>query len=144
MKQKKFLGQSDANAAASKAKKVKNARKSQLQNVSPYIALKMLARHFNLPQQGLSFVIAETPDGEDGIDLTPAVLIANSSDYIDLVQGIKQNKQVQAFGGIRTFVPAVVKYDNGNFVFSAAGINSTACVSKETLINNFGETVVSH
>ncbi len=143
MKQKKFFGQSDVNATASKTKRMKNACKRQFQNVSPYITLKMLARYFNLSQHGLSFAIAETPDGEDGIDLEPAVLIANSSDYIDLMHGIKQDKQFHAFGGRRTFVPAIVKYDDGNFIFSAMGINSTVCVSKEILIKNFGETIVS-
>lgn len=144
MKKKNFVAQGDMNAAASQTKRVRNARKaSQAKVHSPYIALRCLAAHFGLPLQGLSFAIAETPDGEDGIDLTPAVLIANSPDYIDLAHGTMQVKQLNAFGGIRTFVPACVKYDNGEFVFKAHRLNAEARISEDKLKDYFGDTVVA-
>lgn len=57
--------------------------------VSPFIVLRCLADIYSVDKNTLSFAVAEIPDGEDGFDLLPVVLIANSGEYIDLVHGIK-------------------------------------------------------
>ena len=92
--------------------------------------------------QNLAAAVAETPDGEDGFDLLPVVLIANSGEYIDLVHGIKVSMSHSAArAGRHNFFAAVVKYDNGDFVFSAP--RTEAKVNKSTLVRHYGTAIVS-
>ena len=43
--------------------------------VSPFIVLRCLADIYGVDKNTLSFAVAEIPDGEDGFDLLPVVLI---------------------------------------------------------------------
>ena len=79
----------------------------------------------------MAFAITEIADGEDGFDLLPVVLIANSGEYIDLVHGIKVSMSHSAArAGRHNFFAAVVIYDNGDFVYSAP--RTEAKVNKST------------
>mgnify|MGYP000431908305 CR=1 FL=1 len=72
----------------------------------------------------------------------PVVLIANSGEYIDLVHGIKVSMSHSAArAGRHNFFAAVVKYDNGDFVFSAP--RTEAKVNKSTLVRHYGTAIVS-
>lgn len=110
--------------------------------VSPFIVLRCLADIYSVDKNTLSFAVAEIPDGEDGFDLLPVVLIANSGEYIDLVHGIKVSMSHSAArAGRHNFFAAVVKYDNGDFVFSAP--RTEAKVNKSTLVRHYGTAIVS-
>lgn len=74
--------------------------------VSPFIVLRCLADIYGVDKNTLSFAVAEIPDGEDGFDLLPIVLIANSGEYIDLVHGIKVSMSHSAArAGRHNFLP---------------------------------------
>lgn len=147
MNRKKNKGLNSMPVAARRKKssaKTANAAKTNAlpKPVSPFIVLRCLADIYGVDKNTLSFAVAEIPDGEDGFDLRPVVLIANSGEYIDLVHGIKVSMSHSAArAGRHNFFAAVVKYDNGDFVFSAPRIE--AKVNKSTLVRHYGTAIVS-
>lgn len=147
MNRKKNKGLNSMPVAARRKKsstKTANAAKTKAlpKSVSPFIVLRCLADIYGVDKNTLSFAVAEIPDGEDGFDLLPVVLIANSGEYIDLVHGIKVSMSHSAArAGRHNFFAAVVKYDNGDFVFSA--LRTEAKVNKSTLVRHYGTAIVS-
>lgn len=147
MNRKKNKGLNSMSVAArgkkSSAKTANAAKTNALPKpVSPFIVLRCLADIYSVDKNTLSFAVAEIPDGEDGFDLLPVVLIANSGEYIDLVHGIKVSMSHSAArAGRHNFFAAVVKYDNGDFVFSAP--RTEAKVNKSTLVRHYGTAIVS-
>lgn len=147
MNRKKNKGLNSMPVAARRKKssaKTANAAKTNAlpKPVSPFIVLRCLADIYGVDKNTLSFAVAEIPDGEDGFDLLPVVLIANSGEYIDLVHGIKVSMSHSAArAGRHNFFAAVVKYDNGDFVFSAP--RTEAKVNKSTLVRHYGTAIVS-
>ncbi len=144
-KQKKSLNSMPVTARRKKSSvRTANAAtaNSMPKPVSPFIVLRCLADIYGVDRKSLSFAVAEISDGEDGFDLLPVVLIANSGEYIDLVHGIKVSMSHSAArAGRHNFFAAVVKYDNGDFVFSAP--RTEAKVNKSTLVRHYGTAIVS-
>ena len=84
MNRKKNKGLNSMPVAARRKKssaKTANAAKTNAlpKPVSPFIVLRCLADIYGVDKNTLSFAVAEIPDGEDGFDLLPVVLIANSA-----------------------------------------------------------------
>ena len=119
-------------------------KKNQKSNVvnkhaSPYIVLQCLADIYRLNKNLLSFAIAETADDDGGYIPTPVILIAHCDKYIDLQRGaLLQN--AYARNSKQNFFAAVVKFEDGDFVFSAPRIE--AKVNKKTLISHYGTAII--
>ena len=80
MNRKKNKGLNSMPVAARRKKssaKTANAAKTNAlpKPVSPFIVLRCLADIYGVDKNTLSFAVAEIPDGEDGFDLLPVVLI---------------------------------------------------------------------
>lgn len=112
---------------------------SFVKSPSPYIALQCLADIYGLDKNLLSFAIAETADDDGGFVPEPVILIAHSGKYIDLKQGIIMHN-AYARNAKQNFFAAVVKFENGDFVFSAPRIE--AKVSKAILIKHYGTAII--
>lgn len=117
----------------------KNQNVNAVKHASPYIVLQCLADIYGLDKNLLSFAIAETADDDGGFVPEPVILIAHSGKYIDLKQGIIQHN-AYARNAKQNFFAAVVKFENGDFVFSAPRIE--AKVSQEVLIKHYGTAVI--
>lgn len=117
----------------------KNQNVNAVKHASPYIVLQCLADIYGLDKNLLSFAIAETADDDGGFVPEPVILIAHSGKYIDLKQGIIMHN-AHARNAKQNFFAAVVKFENGDFVFSAPLIE--AKVSQEVLIKHYGTAVI--
>lgn len=106
---------------------------------SPYIVLQCLADIYHLDKNLLSFAIAETTDDDGAFVSEPVILIAHSDKYIDLKHGvILQN--AHARNAKQNFFAAVVKFEDGDFVFSAPRVE--AKINKNVLIKHYGTAIV--
>ncbi len=118
-------------------------RKKQNENLakpsSPYIVLKCLADIYGIDKSRLTFAIAETINDEGGFEATPVVKIQNSDHYIDLILGMKL-QNAYARNAKQNFFAAIVKFENGDFVFSAPRIE--AKVNMKTLVAHFGTAII--
>lgn len=135
MNKKKLRGQ---NCQAVSPRK-KNQNVNPVKQASHYIVLQCLADIYNLDKTLLSFAIAETADDDGGFIFEPVILIAHSGKYIDLKQGIMHHN-AHARNTKQNFFAAIVKFENGDFVFSAPRIE--ARVSKDVLIKHYGTAII--
>ena len=113
MNKKKLRGQ---NSKAVSPRKKNQKIVPFVKNPSPYIALQCLADIYGLDRNLLSFAIAETSDDDGAFIPEPVILIAHSDKYIDLKQGIIQHNAYSR-NAKQNFFAAVVKFENGDFVF---------------------------
>lgn len=137
MNKKKFRGQ-NGQAVSPRKRQQKTATVINRPS-SPYIVLQCLADIYNLDRNLLSFAIAETSDDDGAFVPEPVVLIAHSDKYIDLKHGvILQN--AHARNAKQNFFAAVVKFEDGDFVFSAPRVE--AKINKNVLIKHYGTAIV--
>ena len=136
MNKKKLRGQ-NSKAVSPRKKNQKNV--PFVKNPSPYIALQCLADIYGLDRNLLSFAIAETADDDGAFIPEPVILIAHTDKYIDLKHGaILQNARARNIK--QHFYAAVVKFEDGCFVFSAPRIE--AKVNKNILIEHYGTAII--
>ena len=136
MNKKKFRDQNNKVVSSRNRKKHKE---NVAMPASPYIVLKCLADIYGLDKSKLTFAIAETANDEGGFEATPVVKIQDSDQYIDLIHGMKL-QNAHARNAKQNFFAAIVKFDDGDFVFTAPRIE--AKVNKKTLVAHYGTAII--
>lgn len=130
------------------AKKIKRGQNSETvtpQKVrSPYISRKHIADFFGLNEKSLLFAVAETPDDECGVFISPVIAILGTEEYVSLADGVIE-ETARARGQKQDLYPAIVSYDGEQkeFVFKSS-VGSRVRISMSSLSENFGKSVVQH
>lgn len=107
------------------------------------ISRKHLAEFFGLSVKSLIFAIAETPDGDGGVTISPIVAILGKQEFISLAKGeIHTTARVQ--GLKQDLYPAIVLYknDTDSFCFKSS-VGAATSISTATLVEHFGAGVIN-
>lgn len=117
------------------------------QNVDPQMVSKIiskgyLATFFKLPAKKLLFAVVETTDDDGSVNISPAVAVFGSQEYLSLSEG-GMKTTARAKGVKQDLYPAIVCYhkDTDTFKFRSS-VNSCVSISAEKLIFLFGEGVI--
>lgn len=103
---------------------------------------KHLAEFFGVSVKSLIFAIAETPDGNGGVTVTPVIAVLGAQEFISLLKG-KMHSIGKVQGFKQTLYPAIVLYkkETDEFQFKSS-VRGSAMISADTLVEHFGLNVI--